>query len=156
MGAQPSMAELAARTSTEATEAIKDFLLASRRKDAQSVKINKTKTVTTFEVRCSKDVYTLCVPDAEKADTVKQSLPAGATEATEATEATNTETTASTETAASTRRKPMTAKQRGHKLRAREDWGSAARAYGIAMEHDPEDEELWGLEEGVARREPYM
>ena len=57
---------------------IKDFLLTARRKDAQSVKIKKTKTVTKFKVRCSKYLYTLCVTDAEKADKLKQSLPPGA------------------------------------------------------------------------------
>ena len=57
---------------------IKDFLLTARRKDAQSVKIKQTKTVTKFKVRCSKYLYTLCVTDAEKADKLKQSLPPGA------------------------------------------------------------------------------
>ena len=57
---------------------IKDFLLTARRKDAQSVKIKKSKTVTKFKVRCSKYLYTLCVTDAEKADKLKQSLPPGA------------------------------------------------------------------------------
>ena len=56
---------------------IKDFLLTARRKDAQSVKIKKSKTVTKFKVRCSKYLYTLCVTDAEKADKLKQSLPPG-------------------------------------------------------------------------------
>ena len=57
---------------------IKDFLLTARRKDAQSVKIKKSKTVTKFKVRCSKYLYTLCVTDAEKADKLKQSMPPGA------------------------------------------------------------------------------
>jgi len=59
---------------------IKDFLLTARRKDAQSVKIKKTKDGTTkFKVRCSKYLYTLCVTDPEKADKLKQSLPPGLT-----------------------------------------------------------------------------
>jgi hypothetical protein len=47
---------------------IKEFLLTARRKNAQSVKIKKTKTVTKFElwteVWRSKYLYTLCVTDA--------------------------------------------------------------------------------------------
>ena len=57
---------------------IKDFLLTARRKDAQSVKIKKSKTVTKFKVRCSKYLYTLCVTDSDKAEKLKQSLPPGA------------------------------------------------------------------------------
>ncbi|KAG6395500.1 hypothetical protein SASPL_146145 [Salvia splendens] len=56
---------------------IKDFLLTARRKDAQSVKIKKSKDVVKFKVRCSKYLYTLCVFDLEKADKLKQSLPPG-------------------------------------------------------------------------------
>ncbi|GER27886.1 60S ribosomal protein L38, partial [Striga asiatica] len=54
---------------------IKDFLLTARRKDAQSVKIKRSKDVVKFKVRCSKYLYTLCVFDPEKADKLKQSLP---------------------------------------------------------------------------------
>lgn len=56
---------------------IKDFLLTARRKDARSVKIKKTGSVTKFKVRCSKYLYTLCVADADKAEKLKQSLPPG-------------------------------------------------------------------------------
>ncbi|KAL9682339.1 hypothetical protein QQ045_014135 [Rhodiola kirilowii] len=56
---------------------IKDFLLTARRPDARSVNIKKTKDVVKFKVRCSKYLYTLCVPDAAKADKLKQSLPPG-------------------------------------------------------------------------------
>ncbi|GER32743.1 60S ribosomal protein L38 [Striga asiatica] len=56
---------------------IKDFLLTARRKDAQSVKIKRSKDVVKFKVRCSKYLYTLCVFDPEKADKLKQSLPPG-------------------------------------------------------------------------------
>ncbi|KAF6156863.1 hypothetical protein GIB67_000403 [Kingdonia uniflora] len=56
---------------------IKDFLLTTRRKDARSVKIKKSKDVVKFKVRCSKYLYTLCVFDTEKADKLKQSLPPG-------------------------------------------------------------------------------
>lgn len=54
---------------------IKVFLLTARRKDAQSVKIRKSKESTKFKVRCSKYLYTLAVPDADKAEKLKQSLP---------------------------------------------------------------------------------
>ncbi|GIM00540.1 hypothetical protein Vretimale_5534 [Volvox reticuliferus] len=56
---------------------IKDFLLTARRKDARSVKIKKTGSVTKFKVRCSQYLYTLCVADSDKADKLKQSLPPG-------------------------------------------------------------------------------
>ncbi len=56
---------------------IKDFLLTARRKDARSVKIKKTGSVTKFKVRCSKYLYTLCVADTDKAEKLKQSLPPG-------------------------------------------------------------------------------
>jgi large subunit ribosomal protein L38e len=58
-------------------DATKDFLLTARRKDARSVKIKKSGTVTKFKVRCSKYLYTLCVTDADKAEKLKQSLPPG-------------------------------------------------------------------------------
>lgn len=54
---------------------IKVFLLTARRKDAKSVKIRKSKLSTKFKVRCSKYLYTLTVPDADKAEKLKQSLP---------------------------------------------------------------------------------
>lgn len=57
---------------------IKEFLLTARRKDAQSVKIRKSKESTKFKVRCSKYLYTLAVPDADKAEKLKQSLPPSA------------------------------------------------------------------------------
>ena len=56
---------------------IKDFLHTARRKDARSVKIKKTSSVTKFKVRCSKYLYTLCVADSDKANKLKQSLPPG-------------------------------------------------------------------------------
>ena len=56
---------------------IKEFLLTARRKDARSVKIKKVSGQTKFKVRCSKYLYTLCVPDADKANKLKQSLPPG-------------------------------------------------------------------------------
>ncbi|KAL6771352.1 RPL38 [Auxenochlorella protothecoides x Auxenochlorella symbiontica] len=58
-------------------EEIKEFLLTARRKDARSVKIKKTGSVTKFKVRCSKYLYTLSVTDGDKADKLKQSLPPG-------------------------------------------------------------------------------
>eukprot|EP00892_Ulva_mutabilis_P009452 jgi/Ulvmu1/687/UM010_0059.1 len=54
---------------------IKEFLLTARRKDATAVKIRKSKLSTKFKVRCSKYLYTLTVPDADKAEKLKQSLP---------------------------------------------------------------------------------
>ncbi|KDD72933.1 ribosomal protein L38e [Helicosporidium sp. ATCC 50920] len=56
---------------------IKEFLLTARRKDARSVKIKKTGSVTKFKVRCSRYLYTLSVADATKASKLKQSLPPG-------------------------------------------------------------------------------
>jgi len=44
-----------------------------------AVKIKKTKRCTKFKVRCSKYLYTLSVPDSDKADKLKQSLPPGLT-----------------------------------------------------------------------------
>ena len=43
----------------------------------RSVKIKKTKDNVKFKIRCSRYLYTLCVPDTEKADKLKQSLPPG-------------------------------------------------------------------------------
>jgi large subunit ribosomal protein L38e len=51
--------------------------LKARRKDAKSVKIKKTGSVTKFKVRCSKYLYTLRVQDQDKATRLKQSLPPG-------------------------------------------------------------------------------
>lgn len=56
---------------------IKRFLETARRKDARSVKIKKTSGTVKFKIRCSRYLYTLCVPDSEKADKLKQSLPPG-------------------------------------------------------------------------------
>ncbi|XP_058734826.1 large ribosomal subunit protein eL38z/eL38y-like [Vicia villosa] len=55
---------------------IKEFLLTTRRKDARSVKIKRSKDVVLkFKIRCSKYLYTLCVFDTDKADKLRQSLP---------------------------------------------------------------------------------
>jgi len=43
----------------------------------RSVKIKKTSGTVKFKIRCSRYLYTLCVPDSEKADKLKQSLPPG-------------------------------------------------------------------------------
>merc|ERR1712241_416338 len=56
---------------------IKDFLLTARRKDAHSVKIKRNRENVKFKVRCSRYLYTLVVPDKEKAEKLKQSLPPG-------------------------------------------------------------------------------
>ena len=56
---------------------IKDFLLTARKKDAKSVKIKRNKDSVKFKVRCTKYLYTLVVPDKEKAEKLKQSLPPG-------------------------------------------------------------------------------
>merc|ERR1711907_65104 len=56
---------------------IKKFLETARRKDARSVKIKKNADKVKFKIRCSRYLYTLCVPDTEKADKLKQSLPPG-------------------------------------------------------------------------------
>ncbi|KAF9608065.1 hypothetical protein IFM89_005980 [Coptis chinensis] len=52
------------------------FLL-TRRKDAQLVKIKKSKDAVKFKVCCSKYHYTLCVFHMEKADMLKQSILPG-------------------------------------------------------------------------------
>ncbi|XP_059132732.1 large ribosomal subunit protein eL38-like [Peromyscus eremicus] len=59
------------------TEEIKDFPLTAWRKDAKSVKIKKNKDNVKFKVRCSRYLYTLVITDKEKAEKLKQSLPAG-------------------------------------------------------------------------------
>merc|ERR1712039_92366 len=57
---------------------IKDFLLKARRTDAKSVTIKKNKNgATKFKVRCSKYLYTLNVPSADKAKKLRQTLPPG-------------------------------------------------------------------------------
>merc|ERR1712178_120140 len=57
---------------------IKDFLLKARRTDATSVTIKKNKNgATKFKVRCSKYLYTLNVPSADKAKKLRQTLPPG-------------------------------------------------------------------------------
>merc|ERR1711934_864576 len=43
----------------------------------RSVKIKKNADKVKFKIRCSRYLYTLCVPDTEKADKLKQSLPPG-------------------------------------------------------------------------------
>lgn len=40
-------------------------------------KAAKAQTVTKFKIRCSRYLYTLVLPDAEKAEKLKQSLPPG-------------------------------------------------------------------------------
>lgn len=56
---------------------IRDFLKKARRADAANVKVKKTKTSTKFKIRCSRYMYTLNIPDAEKAEKLKASLPPG-------------------------------------------------------------------------------
>lgn len=56
---------------------IKDFLLTARKKDAKSVKIKRNKDSVKFKVRTTRYLYTLVVPDKEKAEKLKQSLPPG-------------------------------------------------------------------------------
>ena len=56
---------------------IRDFLQKARRPDATLVKIRKRDSQTKFKIRCSRHLYTLVVPDAEKADKLTQSLPPG-------------------------------------------------------------------------------
>merc|ERR1712146_527525 len=54
---------------------IKEFILKARRKDARSVTVKKVGKVTKFKVRCSKYLYTLALPDQNKASKLRQSLP---------------------------------------------------------------------------------
>ncbi|OAO14552.1 60S ribosomal protein L38 [Blastocystis sp. ATCC 50177/Nand II] len=55
---------------------VRDFILASRRKDASLIKIKKnTNGETKFKVRCSKYLYTMVVKDSVKADKLAKSLP---------------------------------------------------------------------------------
>ena len=58
---------------------IRDFLKKARRADAKTVKVKKSKTSTKFKIRCSRYLYTLDIPDPEKAEKLKQSLPPGLT-----------------------------------------------------------------------------
>eukprot|EP00924_Labyrinthula_sp_SR-Ha-C_P015818 snap_masked-scaffold_4-processed-gene-10.23-mRNA-1 protein AED:0.10 eAED:0.10 QI:0/-1/0/1/-1/1/1/0/73 len=58
---------------------IRDFLQKARRKDAVAVKVLRSKTKTKFKIRCSRYLYTLVVPDKDKADKLVQSLPPGLT-----------------------------------------------------------------------------
>ncbi|KAF8719327.1 hypothetical protein HU200_024029 [Digitaria exilis] len=60
------------RTSKESETTVRPK---SRRKDARSVRIKRSKDAVKFKVRCSKYLYTLCVFDTEKANKLKQSLP---------------------------------------------------------------------------------
>ncbi|TLS25697.1 hypothetical protein PpBr36_07429, partial [Pyricularia pennisetigena] len=56
---------------------IKKFIEICRRKDASSARIKKNKksNQVKFKVRCQKNLYTLILKDAEKAEKLKQSLP---------------------------------------------------------------------------------
>jgi len=57
---------------------LRDFLALTKRTDAKICKIKKVAGgATKFKVRCSRFLYTLSVPDAEKADKLAQSLPPG-------------------------------------------------------------------------------
>lgn len=44
---------------------------------SSKAKSAKAQTVTKFKIRCSRYLYTLVLPDAEKAEKLKQSLPPG-------------------------------------------------------------------------------
>ena len=54
---------------------VKDFLLATHRKDAKEVRVKKNADNTKFKVRCSRYLYTLVVRDAARAQQLRQSLP---------------------------------------------------------------------------------
>ena len=58
---------------------IKHFLLVARRKDAREVRIKKDpkKKQTKFKVRCSRYLYTLVMPDDDKVQKLRESLPTG-------------------------------------------------------------------------------
>ena len=58
---------------------VKDFLLKTKKKDAKSVTIVKSKDKVKFKVQCNKYLYTLCVEDKEKAEKLRSSLPPGLT-----------------------------------------------------------------------------
>ncbi|KAH7145972.1 ribosomal protein L38e [Dactylonectria macrodidyma] len=56
---------------------IKKFIEISRRNDASSARIKKSKKNNTvkFKVRCQKYLYTLVLKDSDKVEKLKQSLP---------------------------------------------------------------------------------
>lgn len=56
---------------------IKHFIEISRRKDASSARIKRSKKTSAikFKVRCQRHLYTLVLKDNEKAEKLKQSLP---------------------------------------------------------------------------------
>lgn len=58
---------------------MKDFLLRARSEGTRSVTIKKSKKggATKFKLRTKKYLYTLAVPDKDKAKKVEQSLPPG-------------------------------------------------------------------------------
>ena len=56
---------------------IRKFLLIARRRDAKLVKIRKRTDQTKFKIRCSTHLYTLVIPEAEKAEKLTNSLPPG-------------------------------------------------------------------------------
>lgn len=58
---------------------IKQFLLVARRKDAREVRIkkDKKKKQTKFKVRCSRFLYTLVMPNDDKVQKLRDSLPTG-------------------------------------------------------------------------------
>lgn len=56
---------------------IKDFLQKARKKDAKSVKIKRNKDNVKFKIRTTKYLYTLVIPEKDKAEKLKQSLPPG-------------------------------------------------------------------------------
>jgi large subunit ribosomal protein L38e len=58
---------------------IKEFLVTARRKDTKYVKVKRAKDYVKFKARTSKYLYTLKLTDLDKADKLKQSLPAGLT-----------------------------------------------------------------------------
>lgn len=60
---------------------VRVFLQVARRKDAKSVKIVRAKVETKFKIRCSKYLYTMVMPQGEKAKKLEQSLPPGTSRA---------------------------------------------------------------------------
>jgi large subunit ribosomal protein L38e len=58
---------------------VRAFLAAARRKDAKHVKIfrSKAKGQTKFKIRCSKYLYTMVMPEGDRAKKLEQSLPPG-------------------------------------------------------------------------------
>ncbi|KAL9618344.1 MAG: hypothetical protein Q9160_006926 [Pyrenula sp. 1 TL-2023] len=59
------------------TTDIKNFIEISRRKDAKSARIKKSRKTNQikFKIRCKRFLYTLVLKDADKAEKLKQSLP---------------------------------------------------------------------------------